>query len=125
MYKGEETFGKFVVAGGDSAITLELLKKTFYKMSFLLLIFIKRNNVFAIAARFNGNRNTLSDDLYSQLVAIIAASVITILSFKSAIRLVETVISWTCVESRRHLVSRVPIPQPCSCYFLTVFLTFL
>ena len=27
MYKGEETFGKFVVAGGDSAITLELLKK--------------------------------------------------------------------------------------------------
>ena len=72
MYKGEETFGKFVVASGDSAITLELLKKTFDKMSFLVLIFIKRNNDFAIAARFNANRSSLSEDLCSQLVAIVS-----------------------------------------------------
>ena len=68
MYKSKEPLGKFVVTSSDSAITFEFLKKTFDKMTFLVLLFVKRNKNSAIASGFNTSSRSLSEDLFSELV---------------------------------------------------------
>lgn len=55
MYKGKKSYGELVVTGSDSAITFEFLKETFDHVTFLVLLLVKRNNDFAIAAGLNAS----------------------------------------------------------------------
>ena len=52
MYEYQKPFGKLVVTSGNSAITFEFLKELFNFITLFVLLLVKRNNGFAIAARF-------------------------------------------------------------------------
>ena len=61
MNKGKKPLGKFIVTSSNPAVTLELFEETFDEMTFLVLLFVKRNNNFAIATGFNaGSRSQMS-----------------------------------------------------------------
>ena len=72
MYKGKKSYGKLFVTSGDSPVTFELLKETFHKMAFFVLLFVKWNSDFAIATRFYTSRCPKFIDLFSKFVGIVS-----------------------------------------------------